>query len=231
MNRRPIQTRSSNFIFNSVTKANENLGLLYLTIPMDYAEGCAASLPGVSQGNGPTKDPNPSPGRSSLSTSDSKDTSVFSPSTLSPLSTDATMTRPGTPNLVTHYGVRCDGRVCRQSPLRGIRYKCTVCFNTDFCESCEPKHDATHPRLMYRATRDSSLPLLFGPLPNSMNFNAEREPNQHSSDPASPDESGPESYEDLVSRMKRECNNDESNLIGNIIDLSTKSTSTLEYGD
>jgi len=43
---------------------------------------------------------------------------------------------------VTHHGVRCDG--CGVRPLRGIRYKCNVCPNFDFCEKC--KVSAAHPK-------------------------------------------------------------------------------------
>ncbi|TGZ78855.1 hypothetical protein EX30DRAFT_342901 [Ascodesmis nigricans] len=52
-----------------------------------------------------------------------------------------------------HYGVYCDGPLCnraRQSTcIRGVRYKCAICPDTDFCGDCEssPKngHNATHP--------------------------------------------------------------------------------------
>lgn len=44
--------------------------------------------------------------------------------------------------LVTHYGVTCDG--CSVSPIVGIRYKCTVCHDFDYCETCEEKNSETH---------------------------------------------------------------------------------------
>eukprot|EP01029_Cantina_marsupialis_P021869 TRINITY_DN52_c0_g1_i1.p1 TRINITY_DN52_c0_g1~~TRINITY_DN52_c0_g1_i1.p1 ORF type:complete len:844 (-),score=393.66 TRINITY_DN52_c0_g1_i1:164-2611(-) len=36
---------------------------------------------------------------------------------------------------VVHLAVTCDG--CQEGPLVGIRYKCAVCDNLDFCEACE----------------------------------------------------------------------------------------------
>lgn len=44
-----------------------------------------------------------------------------------------------------HAGVTCDA--CRQSPIVGTRFKCSVCWNYDLCEKCEAKgaHDAAHP--------------------------------------------------------------------------------------
>ena len=54
----------------------------------------------------------------------------------SPLSADE---RP------VHVGVQCDE--CQAAPIRGIRFKCTQCFNFDLCEVCEAKgiHDPEHP--------------------------------------------------------------------------------------
>lgn len=44
------------------------------------------------------------------------------------------------PNYV-HPGVRCDG--C-QGPVRGIRYKCTVCPDYDLCVQCKPNGVHSH---------------------------------------------------------------------------------------
>jgi len=44
-----------------------------------------------------------------------------------------------------HNGVKCDG--CGVYPIRGIRYKCSVCVNFDLCSECESlqKHYDGHP--------------------------------------------------------------------------------------
>jgi len=44
--------------------------------------------------------------------------------------------------LVQHLNVACDG--CGASPIIGIRYKCSVCKNFDFCETCEERVDHEH---------------------------------------------------------------------------------------
>jgi next-to-BRCA1 protein 1 len=57
--------------------------------------------------------------------------------------------------LIRHSGVMCDGPLCSNKPngsfIHGIRYKCTICHDTDFCASCEAhpsnKHNVTHPLL------------------------------------------------------------------------------------
>jgi hypothetical protein len=45
-------------------------------------------------------------------------------------------------NKTIHNGVTCDG--CNQSPIIGVRYKCTVCENFDFCDDCENKFSESH---------------------------------------------------------------------------------------
>lgn len=56
-----------------------------------------------------------------------------------------------------HDGVFCNGPLCSLGTLdyiTGIRYKCTVCDEIDFCEACEAhpanKHDITHPLIKFR---------------------------------------------------------------------------------
>ena len=34
-----------------------------------------------------------------------------------------------------HLGVACDG--CQTSPILGVRYKCAICKNFDYCSACE----------------------------------------------------------------------------------------------
>lgn len=41
-----------------------------------------------------------------------------------------------------HRGVACDG--CGMNPIVGIRYKCYVCPNFDFCEKCEAEKGNEH---------------------------------------------------------------------------------------
>lgn len=52
-----------------------------------------------------------------------------------------------------HRGICCDGPLCvgraRRSWIKGDRYKCAVCHDTDFCSNCEASpifdHNKTHP--------------------------------------------------------------------------------------
>jgi len=44
--------------------------------------------------------------------------------------------------LPVHERVTCDG--CMQCPIQGIRYKCAVCPNFDFCAGCWQKNDHLH---------------------------------------------------------------------------------------
>ena len=54
------------------------------------------------------------------------------------------------PSLIVHHGVTCDGPLCTDvhEPIRGVRYKCSVCPKRDFCDSCVRQkdnfHDQTH---------------------------------------------------------------------------------------
>lgn len=57
-------------------------------------------------------------------------------------------------NQSVHVGVCCDGPLCSAGRgyyayIRGIRYKCAVCHDLDFCANCEAspanEHNRTHP--------------------------------------------------------------------------------------
>ncbi|WEW60416.1 hypothetical protein PRK78_005902 [Emydomyces testavorans] len=58
----------------------------------------------------------------------------------------------------THYGIYCDGPLCKDnaagSYITGIRYKCAICHDTDFCANCEAlpsnTHNRTHPLLKFK---------------------------------------------------------------------------------
>ena len=57
---------------------------------------------------------------------------------------------------VTHQHIRCDGPLCKDKSnyIRGDRYKCAVCNDTDFCANCEAlpanTHNRTHPLIKFR---------------------------------------------------------------------------------
>ncbi|KAH6696913.1 ZZ type zinc finger domain-containing protein [Plectosphaerella plurivora] len=55
----------------------------------------------------------------------------------------------------THYGICCDGPLCTKSGfISGVRYKCTICHDTDFCANCEASpanhHNKTHPMVKFK---------------------------------------------------------------------------------
>lgn len=65
----------------------------------------------------------------------------------------------GTSLRATHYGICCDGPLCRTRAreskyIVGERYKCAVCHDTDFCANCEASpantHNKTHPLLKFK---------------------------------------------------------------------------------
>ncbi|OKL62980.1 hypothetical protein UA08_02066 [Talaromyces atroroseus] len=57
-----------------------------------------------------------------------------------------------------HYGIYCDGPLCRNKSsvtyITGVRYKCAICHDTDFCAACEAlpnsTHNRTHPLIKLR---------------------------------------------------------------------------------
>lgn len=56
----------------------------------------------------------------------------------------------------THHGIFCDGPLCRNKPtyLSGVRYKCAICHDVDFCANCEAlptnRHNRTHPLIKFK---------------------------------------------------------------------------------
>jgi hypothetical protein len=56
------------------------------------------------------------------------------------------------PNEV-HYRVICDG--CGMSPIIGVRYKCSVRKDFDFCERCEATKDHPHAFLKIKRAGDA----------------------------------------------------------------------------
>jgi hypothetical protein len=58
------------------------------------------------------------------------------------------VTAKKTQDEVIHMGVRCDG--CQIKPITGIRYKCAICHDFDFCEKCEATVEHIHPFLKIR---------------------------------------------------------------------------------
>lgn len=46
---------------------------------------------------------------------------------------------------VIHEHVTCDG--CGMKPIVGIRYKCSICPDFDYCSTCEQNIDHVHPFL------------------------------------------------------------------------------------
>ena len=65
-----------------------------------------------------------------------------------------------------HHGIYCDGPLCKDKRHRGyitgVRYKCAICYDTDFCASCEAHpdnhHNETHPLIKFKTMiRDVSV--------------------------------------------------------------------------
>jgi len=53
--------------------------------------------------------------------------------------------------------VRCDG--CDEFPIAGLRFKCTVCDNFDFCEICEMGQEHPHP-FVKLTTKDHNIQMI-----------------------------------------------------------------------
>ncbi|KAF2404040.1 hypothetical protein EJ06DRAFT_303500 [Trichodelitschia bisporula] len=59
-------------------------------------------------------------------------------------------------NTVRHNNVYCDGPLCKtgNKTILGVRYRCAICHDTDFCANCEASpqnfHNRTHPLIMLK---------------------------------------------------------------------------------
>lgn len=89
-----------------------------------------------------------------------------------------------------HYGIYCDGPLCKDRDnvtyIEGVRYKCAVCHDTDFCANCEAhpsnKHNHTHPLIKFkRPVRSVSVTTLNEDRNNtSITRLGDREPSRRS---------------------------------------------------
>ncbi len=66
--------------------------------------------------------------------------------------------------LVIHENVYCDG--CEVGPIVGVRYKCTVCRNFDFCSKCESFLDHEHAFLKIKRAEDVPIVMIAGVTDN-----------------------------------------------------------------
>jgi len=60
-----------------------------------------------------------------------------------------------------HLGVSCDG--CKTKPIRGVRYKCSMCPDYDLCQTCESKGVQTESHLMTHPMTKMRLPTTTAP--------------------------------------------------------------------
>lgn len=47
-----------------------------------------------------------------------------------------------------HNGIKCDG--CNMNNIKGLRYKCTICDEFNYCEKCEEKFGEKHQHPFYK---------------------------------------------------------------------------------
>jgi len=61
-----------------------------------------------------------------------------------------------------HLHIQCDK--CQTKDIKGIRYKCLVCDNFDFCEKCERYNAQTqeHPHPFIKIYKNNQIPIKFG---------------------------------------------------------------------
>ena len=61
---------------------------------------------------------------------------------------------------IIHNGTDCDGCDCKN--IKGIRYKCLVCGDFDYCEKCEEKFGDKHGHPFIKIKKPSLIPKNFG---------------------------------------------------------------------
>ena len=66
-------------------------------------------------------------------------------------------------NKVMHFGVKCDG--CGAFPIVGCRFKCAVCDNFDYCETCEQKLSEKHNHPFLKIYEPKMNPIFFKCVP------------------------------------------------------------------
>lgn len=59
------------------------------------------------------------------------------------------------PAAVVHEGITCDN--CEKHGIEGVRYKCSVCPDYDFCEQCEAMVEHPHPFLKIKTPRQAPI--------------------------------------------------------------------------
>ena len=55
-----------------------------------------------------------------------------------------------------HYGIKCEK--CFQEPIKGIRYKCSICSDYNLCDKCEEKNslENEHPHNFIKIRKDQN---------------------------------------------------------------------------
>ena len=66
-----------------------------------------------------------------------------------------------------HKNISCNK--CRINPIKGIRYKCGICYNFDFCENCEKNYGKEHGHPMLRLPWDNMIKNFKCKMKNNLN--------------------------------------------------------------
>lgn len=86
-----------------------------------------------------------------------------------------------------HVGIYCDGQLCtdKNSYITGDRYKCAVCYDTDFCARCEAlprsRHNRTHPLMKFKTPVRNASISIFESKPDGSPTNVMGDQNPHTS--------------------------------------------------